>query len=309
MSTSYFSSVAELRRRLMLKEFPIKVTVADPISGNEVSIDKKDIYSSVIAMAGNRTIDRQAVPALFLEAARMQRGCERSAAQAEMAFAAWKAARGQEARAAAAKRSEKITDKAVEAAYRTHKDYESYAQMGPYYRALASLFQDLKDAYTMKARMIESISMDMRGYEKTEHAAELEESDSLDDLDEMAAKSIEEGRRKTSVAVAPPPPPPEEDEEEGEEEEEEAPPPRKRGRPRKAPPPPPEDEDEEEGEQEDEEEEAPPPRPKSTKSKKQDDEDEEEEEEPEESEEEDDEDEEEAPPPRRKPRKMIKDRR
>ncbi len=223
----YYVTLKDLRKRL--NEFPIKLEIPDPVSGELVTFDRENVFIQCFVKADQLILDAQTVSALFMEASRIQRACVRAAAQAESAFAQWKAQAFAAAKATKGK-EKPITDKAAEAVYRTQHEYNEMAASGPYFRNIADLMSDLKQAMILKGRMIENLTKQMSGYEYTQKIVEHDdEGESLEELDAMVAVSIEESRGAKAAPssasvppVIPPPPPPPPVVEDEEEEEEEA---------------------------------------------------------------------------------------
>lgn len=225
--TTYFASVATIKNKLKLS-FPLNIKLPDPVTGEDWTITRDDIYSLLLSDPSQLLLEGQTVAALYLEAARMQRACSRAASKADVAYRQW---RSQTANAfVAAEKAEndgkKPPDKSIEAHYRAHQHYEHFSSVPDFYKNLANLFGDLKEAFKLKAKMIEFSGHQMAGYEQTVRVERHEEGDDLERLDEMAAASIAEGRASTSTSetAEPPPPvdPPPTAEAAAEEEEEEA---------------------------------------------------------------------------------------
>ncbi len=223
--TTYFASVAAIKSKLKLS-FPLNIKLPDPVTGEDWTVVRDDIYNLLLSDPSQLLLEGQTVAALYLEAARMQRACSRAANKADVAYRQW---RSQIANAfVAAEKAEndgkKPPDKSIEAHYRAHQHYEHYSSVPDFYKNLANLFSDMKEAFKLKAKMIDSAGHLMAGYEQTVRVERHEEGDDLERLDEMAAASIAEGRASTSTASTsePPPaadPPPTEEAEEEEEEE------------------------------------------------------------------------------------------
>ncbi len=194
--TTAFSTVQAIVDRMRL-QMPINVTLIDPVSGAEVTIYRENILAALIVDTHNILIDSQTLAAQYAEMARAQRACERAAAHGERAFVAWKAQTASGARSAAASGGGKLTDKASEEAYRTHKDYEKMSSVETYYSALAGLFEDLKKAFEQKGRMIEA-QMRYFGGDLRMRRAE----DTTEQLD-AAAAAIEKSRGGSTPARRP----------------------------------------------------------------------------------------------------------
>ena len=287
---NYYVSVAKLKERLNL-HFPVSITLPDPITGEDWVIQRDDIYNLLLSDPSQLMLEGQTVASLFLEAARMQRACARAGETAAVSYRRW---RSQISNQFVASHDKKPPDKMIESYYRAHEHYEHYSSQPDFWKNLANLFGDLKEAFQIKSRMLGSHERQMSGYEGTRKVEALGDDNEMERLNEMAAASIAESRASTKAPADPAAPPeeesePEEPEAEGEEEEEggyecpncaadiadedtvcancgtefEA-----EEESDEVPPPPEEEseeEDEGEGEGEEEEEEPPPPPPSTSK--------------------------------------------
>lgn len=260
-----YARSAEIIRRVRL-EMPIKLTLRDPISSEEFELDRDNVLSLLVIDSGNLFLEGQTVAALFAEFARAQRACERAAAVADSDFAQWKAHMVRSYKAHCEASGKKGTDKDAEANYRAHEDYRSHAGLGIHYHHLSLLFRDLKEAFSIKAKMIETQSRMIGQHEhvtradvESEGVTDEERGESTERLEELAAAVFAQSR---GTSVSPPPSPPSveeddeeeeeyEDDEEGEEPEEEE-----------------YEGEEEEDEEEEEDDDLPPPPPPPPKRKR-----------------------------------------
>ena len=178
------------------------------------------MLSLLVIDSGNIFLEGQTVAALFAEMARAQRACERMCARAEVEFAAWKAHMVRAFKAQMEASGKKSTDKDAEANYRAHADYKQHAHLATHYKFLGFLFSDIKEAFSIKAKMIAAQSRMMEGHEhatSAELATDDDQGESTERLEELAAMVIGQ-----SYSVSPEgEEPSEEDGEDGEEYEEE----------------------------------------------------------------------------------------
>lgn len=156
-------------------EMPVSVTLHDPITGKEYTVQRENMLALLVVDVQSPYADAQTVAMFYAECARAQRACERAAAAAERSFVAWKAHVSGEARR---KATGKITGAEAEEAYRTHKDYETKASASVYYESLGGLFEDLKQAFSIKARMIDAVLRGSATADRT-HRVEVRGSESL----------------------------------------------------------------------------------------------------------------------------------
>lgn len=246
---------------------PIEITVPDAVTGQDLTYKRDDVMRALIINRADLAGEACVVAGQYVEAARLERACRGAAERAATAYAQWKADIATKYRAEA----EKPTDKKAEAAYRTHPDYEAKAGLGTYYEQLAELFGDVKRAFDIKSRQIGNLFDGQRRHIGVEArgagvGVPVEDEPSLEELEDFAARAIEQTRQKAvPVPVASPPPAPE-----PEQEAQPAKPRRSRAvaAPAAAPPPPPEPEDDEPELEDEEEEEPPPPPPRRAKGSK-----------------------------------------
>jgi hypothetical protein len=270
--------MAELRARLMA--MPIEITVPDPVTGGDLTYKRDDIMRALIIDRTDLAGEACVVAGQYVEIARMERACRSASERAGTSYARWKADIADDFRRKSAG-DKKPTEKQVEEAYRTHKDYERMAGLGAYYEQLGELFGDVKRAFDIKSRQIIALTGGQRehmGVERRGSGVQLPNDDkqTLAELDDFVARSIEQTRKEAAAprkSAPVPPPPPLEDEEEAEP----APPApapkrtRKPARPVQVPiAPEPEDEPEKPADEDDidlldDEEEPPPRRPKGGK--------------------------------------------
>jgi len=157
--TAVYGTMSEIVKSLKL-HMPVKVTIHDPITGQEVQLDRENLLAMLVIDTPNIVYDSQWLSALYMEMARARRASERASAHAERQFVKWKA---EIASIARAKADKKITGAEAEEAYRTHAEYEMRASVSAYYKTLADLFEDAMQAFTLKARMIEAQSRILNG--------------------------------------------------------------------------------------------------------------------------------------------------
>ena len=170
------------------KDFPVNLTVEDPISQNPITITYENLHSLLALDVNNLTFEAQVVSNVYAEMARFERAAKWEAERAEGRYRAWKVAMSKELAdnmpekktakgARAAKQGPTVAE--VEAYYRDHKDYEQYALAGKRMEAISALFGDLKWAFKMKAEMLSNQAQMMAGFESTvrseEHSAETAE--------------------------------------------------------------------------------------------------------------------------------------
>lgn len=209
-----YASMAEIVKRLRL-DMPVKVKIHDPITGQEVAIDRENLLGMLVIDTPNLVLDSQWLAALYMEMARARRACERASAHAEREFVKWKAEVAAEARKSAEK---KLTNDQAAEAYRTHPEYEKRAAVGAYYKTLADLFEDAMNAFQLKARMVDAQSRMLAGdfhARRTEDrtASRNEKSDeSSEDLSARAAAALDTQAGATATlplpGMPPAPPPP-----------------------------------------------------------------------------------------------------
>lgn len=219
-----FTRSAQILERLRL-EFPMSVTVPDPITGEDFTFTAQNLHRLLVIDAPNMGVDQQSVAALYARMARGQRACEKAAAMSERAYVAWKSSKMQEYRHEAAEEgSKKPTVAAQEAYYRSHPDYERISGAQDHWTTLARLFGDLKEAFRIKADVMRSMASNVKGWDSAHVAEDKVEQmteQRLEELEDAAAAVI---RASQGSSVSPPTAPssvPElPDEEEYDEEEE-----------------------------------------------------------------------------------------
>jgi len=148
-------------------DMPVRLTIHDPITGAEYSLDRANILQNLVVDVRDPWADAQTVAMHYAECARAQRACERAAAAAEREFVSWKAGIMRSARSG----DKKVTVSEAEGAYRTHSDYAAKAATQDYFTSLAGLFDDLKQAFSIKARMIDAV---LRGMTSADRAHRVE---------------------------------------------------------------------------------------------------------------------------------------
>lgn len=153
-TSTAISTVQEVVKRLRA-EMPLTVTLPDVTSLGEFTVKRENILALLVVDVRDLVSDAQSVAMLYAECARAQRASERAAAAAEREFTSWKSQIAGEARRKGGEK--KLTVAEAEDAYRTHGEYTSKAGAVAYYEALAGLFEDLKQAFAIKARMIETL--------------------------------------------------------------------------------------------------------------------------------------------------------
>lgn len=165
---SHYQSVQQIVHRLR-SELPLHITLPDPVSGADFTVVRENLFSDLVIDTPNLLQDAQSCAAQYLLMARCQRACERAAASSESAYVKWKAERSEEFRRRNADR--KVTVDEATKYYQTHADYEQMNAAPTYYGKLAGLFEDAKEAFRIKSRLIEMTARYVGGATSTEHAA------------------------------------------------------------------------------------------------------------------------------------------
>jgi hypothetical protein len=188
-----YASMGEVVKRLRLN-MPVVCTIHDPITGNEVRIERENLLGMLVIDTPNLVLDSQWLAAMYMEMARARRACERASAHAERDFVRWKAEVSAEARR---KSDKKLTNDEAAEAYRTHPDYERRAAVSAYYKTLSDLFEDAMNAFQLKAKMVDAQSRMLAGdfrakrVEDRASAGERESDWMSEDLSERAAAALD----------------------------------------------------------------------------------------------------------------------
>lgn len=183
MAKHYSVAANELRERLKLS-FPFQVTLPDPVTNRPFTVSRQNLFDMLLIDSGQVEFESQTIPVLYAEMARCQRGAERAKAAAEIAYRKWRSGVAREFRE---KSKTKVTEKAVEEAYRTHEDYETYSDRPNYFGSLISLFGDLKEAFKLKGEMVKAHSWTQRSYEDS-HVDESRVQARLEELEKECAR-------------------------------------------------------------------------------------------------------------------------
>jgi hypothetical protein len=190
-------------------EFPINVTVPDPVSGRDFTFHTDNIMDSLRIDRGALQGDAAVVAGQYAEIARVGRACSAAGERAKTSYAKWKAEKATHFRKAKDAAGVKTTEKEIEASYRSDPAYEHHAGLATYYANLAALFDDLREAFAIKARMMARVTEAQSGQDRTDansqrvgHAVE-DNGESIEDLEAFAAASVAESR----AAASPTPPP------------------------------------------------------------------------------------------------------
>lgn len=153
-ASTAIGTVQDVVKRLRA-EMPVSLTLPDVVSGREFTVQRENMLALLVVDARDLVSDAQTVALLYAECARAQRSAERAAAAAEREFVSWKSQMAAEARRKSGEK--KLTVAEAEDAYRTHYEYAGKAGAAAYYNALAGLFEDLKQAFAIKSRMIDTL--------------------------------------------------------------------------------------------------------------------------------------------------------
>ncbi len=152
---------------------PVALTLEDPISKQPITVAYENLHALLIIDLNSLPFEAQVVAALYAEMARFQRAAEYAAGRAEVRYRKWKAAKGDELRAARKTAKEKPPTAAqVEAYYRDHADYEKMSEEPERMKAIAGLFDDLKWSFRMKSQMMSDVTRSLSGYESAARAEE-----------------------------------------------------------------------------------------------------------------------------------------
>jgi len=152
----------EIIERIRLK-LPLVVTLPDPITGEPFTINRDNLLALLVIDANNLTFEAQTVPALYGEMARIRAAAYRAHQESEVRFRRWKQAKRNECRAKA-KDNKKPTKEDLEDFYRGAEDYQERYQEQINLATIMSLADDLKRAFEIKSRQLESLSRDNFGH-------------------------------------------------------------------------------------------------------------------------------------------------
>ena len=151
----------EIIERIRLK-MPLVVTLPDPITGEPFTINRDNLLALLVIDASNLTFEAQTVAALYGEAARIRAAAHKAHQEAEVRFRIWKMHKRNECRARAT--DKKPNKEEIEDFYRSADDYQERYQEQIDLSAIVSLADDLKRAYEIKSRQLESLSRDSFGH-------------------------------------------------------------------------------------------------------------------------------------------------
>jgi hypothetical protein len=161
MSYAKRQEVLEMLRSTL----PISVSYEDPMQwgpGSKITCKRDDLIA-MLAVGDDVVADSQWIAALYAEMARFERAALLSAEKADMGYRRWKAQKSAEFRA---KAKDKKTQAEVESSYRADKDYEEQSLRPEIFRAQAGVFQGLKEAFAIKAKMLDAAVRNMRSHEQ-----------------------------------------------------------------------------------------------------------------------------------------------
>jgi len=151
--------------------------------------------------------DSQWIAALYAEMARFESAASLAADKAEIEYRRWKASK-----AIALRLAKKVTVAEIEESYRADPGYEAIAIAPVRMRAQAAVFQGVKEALSIKSKMLDAGLRNLRGHEQ---ALRVEDnSDRFADMNpvqqEAMTVAVETANRIAAAqpAVVGPPPAP-----------------------------------------------------------------------------------------------------
>ncbi len=173
-------------------KLPLSVSYECPFGTGPIVLHKEDVLAAL-----RPNVSDYEVASLYAEVARFERAAQLESDKAEARFRAWKA------KVSAAFREEKgkATVAQVEEHYRNRPDYVERATEANAYSAQASLLGDIKKAFEIKARLINSLSHDQRSQE-TVLRADGAGGTSLSDLQREAQAAVLESGSIEAAAEA-----------------------------------------------------------------------------------------------------------
>jgi hypothetical protein len=192
-----YASSATIIRRLKL-ELPVSVTYEDPFTGEPITCHRDNMLALLVVDTHNLVVEGQTCAALYAEMGRFARAAEYAAGKADTAYVRWKAEKANEARG---KSKAKLTKEQVENFYRTHDEYEQYANEPKKLLAQAGLFEDLRWAFKLKGETHSDQTRLLGGHERTMRKDdEVERLAELESLQAEASKVIEESGSADAAA-------------------------------------------------------------------------------------------------------------
>ncbi len=170
-------------------ELPVKVTMRDIFTDEPFTVAKRNVLAALVVEADDLVLEGQPLPAFYAQASRAKQAAQLESDRAELAYARWKAERGEELRAQReTSGAKKPTKDEVEAYYRTHEDYELEALSTRRWKVISELFGDVREAFEIKSKVAHDHAVMAAG---TERVLKLDDdADRLKDLEHW--ESIEE---------------------------------------------------------------------------------------------------------------------
>lgn len=160
-------TTAEIIRTLKL-HMPVHVSYPDPFGGPPVVCQRDDVLRLLVVNSSDIIHEGQYVAALYAEMGRLASAAEFAAEFAEAEYKRWQASVSAAFRAQREKSGGKgPTVAEVEDHYRAHAEYEAQKTSPLRFKAQARIFEDLREAFNIKHRIIAEHSRVLRGYEQT----------------------------------------------------------------------------------------------------------------------------------------------
>jgi hypothetical protein len=183
-----YARAQKIVERLHL-EMPVKITLRDVVSGEPFIVEKANVLAALVVEADDLVLEGQPLAAFFAQAARYAHAAGLEADRAELAYARWKAEKGEELRASREDAGgKKPTKEEIESHYRTSDDYEERALTPRRWKRIADLFGDVRRAFEIKGRVEHDQAVMAAGTERTLRLDD--DADRLRDLERW--ESIEE---------------------------------------------------------------------------------------------------------------------
>ena len=154
---------------------PLVLSLPDPVTGEMFTIDRDNILALLVIDTSNLILESQVIPMMFGEMARVHAAVKLAKEQADIELRQWKAAKSEEGRKRLTKPATKddkgkaIKPKAptiaeVEAYYRQDPEYQEQQIKAAKIGIIADLIDDMKTAFRLKQRALESLHQVYQGH-------------------------------------------------------------------------------------------------------------------------------------------------
>lgn len=156
---------ADIIRQLKL-HLPVHVVYPDPFGGTPVECRRDNLLALLVVDSADIITEGQYVAALYGEMGRLANAAAFAAERQEAEYRRWQAIVSNEYRLTTFKNAKKNpTVDETKNHYRSLPEYDARKVASVQLRAQAKIFEDLREAFAIKGRIIAEHSRVLRGYE------------------------------------------------------------------------------------------------------------------------------------------------